>query len=225
MKKTLFVISTILLFAFFGVIVGVNKEYLLMHFNSTKQVHVHNHIESRHKLVSAVWGQEPSSVENLFEISDLVIVGSPINNKEKEYLQPYNDDDTITYTLNNIEISEVLKGEISSGNIDMINYGGENQNGEMFIWEGIEEIKDDVVYLLFLEQVSFDKETYFYRPVEGPSGTYYLENVSGKKLTNSSSTATEIYKDSNINVTEIQSELHRKMSQYNLKDIVELYKQ
>lgn len=111
--------------------------------------------------VSAEWEREPSSVTDFFDMSDTVLIGKANVKKtegEIKTIQPFDFDETLIYTEYDFEIISELKGEVSEKNISVINYGGENDKGELTLWEGIETIKDGDMYLLFLDEINEQDE-------------------------------------------------------------------
>ncbi|MGY3716081.1 hypothetical protein ACWE42_11205 [Sutcliffiella cohnii] len=177
MKKTLIVI--------FGIILSLSSGYygFIYSIDKTKT----NTLE-----VSADWADEFNTPEEMFQASDLVVIGKATakkdkNNKDKT-LQPFDFDEALIYTEYDFNIKYTLKGEQSLKKIDVINYGGVNSEGYTVEWEHIEKLENSNLYLVFLEYIpndtglENDPRAGKYRPISGIQGTYQIQSSDKKYL-------------------------------------------
>ena len=199
-------------------------------FGSLGYLHTNNSVKSKEfSSVSAEWAEEASSPKELFEKSDIVVVGE--TKATETIIQPFPDvNSDIVYSLYDFDVKYVLKGDTDINSIPLINYGGETTDGKEVIFEGIENLTDNNLYLFFLNKLPDsleDGRAGKYRPVDGPSGVYKI-NSTNKILTKNIKSKEEL--DMNIlNDTDLKLfnenpvlEIQLKMQQLNMSDILKI---
>lgn len=107
-----------------------------------------------------------NSLQELYDAADLVIVARN-NRNESTVLNTGNE---IPYTVSNMSVIDVFKGDKSIDSIDVKQLGG-LMDGVMYISQDVEQLAQDGEYLLFLE--TYDKSpASLLSPVQG---MYYVE--------------------------------------------------
>ncbi|WP_449444486.1 hypothetical protein, partial [Ureibacillus acetophenoni] len=138
-----------------------------------------------------------------------------------------------------LNINKVLKGNVSNKkSIDLINYGGLNENKEKVYWEGITQLDGKNLYLMFLEKIpnnpnpnsKGDPRGGKYRPIDGPSGTYLINadsfeelqnNLTQKSLESIANSNLMIKYDVELSVDEPQLNIQREVMNTGLQKIME----
>ncbi|WP_066189515.1 MULTISPECIES: hypothetical protein [Gracilibacillus] len=181
MKKILMFLSVVTM-----CILSLSIGFLTTTIDGTKQVANEDHIKNESIEISAEWESEPESIEDLYKNSDLVVVATTKTKKDNDgndrTIMPFPNDNTVVYTEYDLKVKTLLKGDLTEKNkkIDLINYGGKNNEGVNVDWENIIELKDGQLYLLFLEKMPHfsemknDPRSGKYRPISGPMGAYMI---------------------------------------------------
>lgn len=199
-------------------------------FSSLGYFFSNNIVKSKeYSIVRAEWAEEASSPNELFEKSDVVVVGKTLSTNTT--IQPFPETNPgVVYSLYDVDVKYVLKGDKEISNIPLINYGGENTNGQDVYFEGIEKLNDDKLYLFFLNKLPDDLEdgrAGKYRPVDGPSGVYAItspdKNLT-KNIKSNDKLDMNILNDTDLKlyVEEPVLEIQLKIQQLNMSDILEM---
>ncbi|MDX1719740.1 MAG: hypothetical protein R3353_06245 [Salegentibacter mishustinae] len=152
------------------------------------------------------------------------------NNKDMT-IQPFKFDNSIIYTEYDVNIKTVLKGQENLSNIEVINYGGTNTDGEIVEWEGIENFNKGEIYLLFLEKIGdntglkTDLRSGKYRPIDGPAGTYVIKSkdIQALKKLNEKKTLSlnELTgQDLSLEVEEVQLNIQKEILSHGMDFII-----
>ncbi len=145
--------------------------------------------------VDASWDYEPQSIDEMYELSDLVVVGKV--KEEIGTIQPFTFDESVIYTEIDFKVNTFLKGETSK-HIPVVNYGGTSPEGKVIEWHGIEKINKDKLYLLFLEKLETeDDRNNKYRPISGIAGTYEVSKSNGKEIN-------KLVKEENLSIDDLE---------------------
>ena len=205
---------------------------------SPRELTGHSEDKSNTISIAAEWSREPSSIEDMFTKADAVIIGKAYErNNEKgitKTIQPVKTDNTMIYTEYDYKIKSILKGKSDLKSLNVISYGGLNNEGTYVKWEGIETLDKNKTYLLFLEEIKpiegmeKDPRVGKYRPIDGPSGIYSITSKDAATLKNMSKEgiiAPEELFNTSLKVEEQQLEIQRKIIDAGLHGILKATEQ
>ncbi|KGX84910.1 hypothetical protein [Pontibacillus litoralis] len=126
--------------------------------------------------VHASWGDEAKDVKSLIKESDLVVVGKMT--EQMASYQPFENYED-TFTDAKFTVGEIIKGDISSKEVVISQYGGERKDGKVEVFESLPLMEKDTSYLLFLTKIEDDtNRDGKYQTTGGPQGYYTLLNNS-----------------------------------------------
>lgn len=170
--------------------------------------------------VSATWGKEPSSVNELKDMSDLVVIGK-VGGK-RDYITPYSFDENEVFTNVDFKPFITIKGE-ELKKIDVAFYGGITKSAKKVVWENILPLEESKYYLLFLRKNEDTESPLYgkYTSVAGPAGAYSV-NLKGKSKFNSLEEVIEVRKLSEIelSVQEYVASIQNKVMNATIDDLI-----
>lgn len=120
---------------------------------------------------------EYENIESLYDKADLVVVCENATSRST-FLSVSSDDSEIPYTISNLKIRDVLKGDNSLDSIDVKQLGGTFGN-VTYISDDVEQFENNNTYLLFLKTYD-DAPSSLLNPIQG---MYHIDgsNIISKR--------------------------------------------